>query len=262
MDAHGALRDDSETARLREELAQAREALEDLRHTVSHDLRAPLRHVRSFIRIAQEDLGNAAPPDVASHLRTAAEAADQLGRMFDALLELSTLGRHVMEPACLSLGPLVDEACRLAEAAAPVRAAEGASSPPPVAWSIAPDFPSVQADPVLVTQILQRLLDNALKFTRHAPQPTIEVGWRLLGDGWCEIHVRDNGVGFEQRFAGRLFQVFQRLHSPRDFEGLGSGLAYVRQAVERHGGHVRADGERRPGCEVAFSLPLADGVGA
>lgn len=252
-----------EITALREQLAQARQALEDFSHSVSHDLRAPLRHVRSYIRIAQEDLEDAAPPEVLAHLQTASDAATQMGHMLDALLQLSRLGQQALEPAELDVHHLVGAARQSVEAARQAQGDNmdgGAAPAPAVHWDIAPDFPALRGDPTLVSQALQHLLDNALKFTCHAARPRIAVGWRMHGAGWCELFVRDNGVGFEQRFADRLFQVFQRLHSQREFEGLGRGLAHARLAVERHGGRIRARGDLAPGCEVAFTLPLADAV--
>lgn len=255
-----------EIAALREQLAQARQALEDFSHTVSHDLRAPLRHVRSYIRIAQEDLGDAVPPEVQAHLRTASDAATQMGHMLDALMALSRLGRHVLEPAVLEVEHLVEAVRQTVEVSrsgpVPDPASESGAVAVPVHWHVATDFPLLRADAELVRQVLHHLLDNALKFSRGAAQPRIDVGWRMQPAGWCALYVRDNGVGFEQRFADRLFQVFQRLHSTREFEGLGSGLAHARLAVERHGGRIQARGDLAPGCEVVFTLPLADAAAA
>lgn len=236
-----------ETAALRMQLAAAREALEEFNHSISHDLRAPLRHVRSYIKIAQDELGGQADPAVREHLRTAGDAALRMGHMLEALLELSRLGRVDLMPVACAMGDLVAE----------TRSRVGDLRASQVRWEVAHDFPPLQADPALLRQLLQQLLDNAIKFSRGVPQPRIEVGWRMAEPGWCELFVRDNGVGFEQRFADRLFRLFQRLHAQQDYEGVGAGLAVARRIVERHGGRIRARGDLAPGCEVVFTLPLA-----
>lgn len=234
---------------LERELAQARQALEDFSYTVSHDLRAPLRHVQAYLRITREDLGEALDPVVAAHLDTAAGAAVQLGRMIDGLLELTRLARTDLQCDPVDLGRLLGDLRRQMDERAPARVLD---------WRIAPDLPLVQGDAALLGRMLGCLLDNALKFTRDCVGAArIEVGWRALAGGRCEIHVQDNGAGFDPRSQDRLFRVFQRLHSARQFEGLGLGLALARQVVERHGGQIRASGAPGQGCRVAFDLPLA-----
>ena len=234
---------------LERELAQARQALEDFTHSVSHDLRAPLRHVQAYLRIAREDLGEALDPAVAAHLDTAAGAAVQLGRMIDGLLELARLGRTDLQCDPVDLGRLLGDLRRQMDERAQARVLD---------WHIAPDLPPVQGDAALLGRMLGCLLDNALKFTRDcAGAARIEVGWRALAGGRCEIHVQDNGAGFDPRTQERLFRVFQRLHGARQFEGLGLGLALARKVVERHGGQIRASGAPGQGCRIAFDLPLA-----
>lgn len=233
---------------LERELAQARLALEDFTYSVSHDLRASLRHVNAYLRIAREDLGEALDPAIAGHLDTAAGAATQMGRLMDGLLELSRVGRAVLQPGVVDLGALVDDARRQLQAGIEGRA---------VRWTIAPDLPRVRGDMALLSQLMICLLDNALKFSGTRALAEVAVQWAPLEAGMCDIQVQDNGVGFDPRMQDRLFRVFQSLHSARDFNGIGIGLALARRVVERHGGSIRAQGEPGQGCRISFSLPLA-----
>lgn len=238
---------------LRRELAQSRLVIEDFTYSVSHDLRAPLRHVVSYLKVVREDIGDSIDPAITAHLNTASEAASNLGRLIDGLLELSKVGRAELQFTDVDLQRLVSDQCHQAD-----RDAMGRQ----IRWRIASDLPTVHGDIALLGQMLARLLSNALKFTRDCPQATIEISWTRDGEGHCELRLRDNGVGFDARFQDRLFRVFQRLHGPREFDGIGVGLALARQIVERHGGTIRARGDLAPGCEISLTLPLAQGAGA
>ena len=233
---------------LERELALARTALEDFTHSVSHDLRAPLRHVTSYLKIIREDLGTALQPEISAHLQTAADAAALIGQQIDGLMLLSRVGRVELEWSQIDLGRLVNEVRQQLEAQCAGRVVE---------WRIAADLPSVRGDVVLLGQALAHLMGNALKFSAGAEPALIEVGWRRLDDAWFELTITDNGVGFDPRFQDRLFRVFQRLHSSRQFDGLGIGLAFSRQVVERHGGSIQAQGALAAGCRVTLRLPLA-----
>ncbi len=233
---------------LERELAQARLALEDFTYSVSHDLRASLRHVISYLRIAREDLGDGLDPAVSAHLDTAAGAAAQMGRLMDGLMELSRVGRAVMQQGEVDLVRMVDDLRRTLQ-----DKAEGRQ----IVWSIAPDLPRVRGDMAMLSQMLGCLLDNAMKFSRDSASSQIAVQWNLLEHGLCEIHIQDNGVGFDPRMQDRLFRVFQSLHSARQFDGIGVGLALARRVVERHGGQIRASSGPGLGCRVSLSLPLA-----
>lgn len=233
---------------LERELALARTALEDFTHSVSHDLRAPLRHVTSYLKIIREDLGSTLRPEIGAHLQTAADAAALIGQQIDGLLLLSRLGRVELEWSQVDLGRLVTEVRQQLEQQCAGRAVE---------WRVAVDLPVVPGDVVLLGQSLAHLMGNALKFSVGAEPALIEVGWRRLDDAWCELTIVDNGVGFDPRFQDRLFRVFQRLHSSRQFDGLGMGLAFSRQVVERHGGSIQAQGALEGGCRVTLRLPLA-----
>lgn len=233
---------------LERELAQARLAMEDFTYSVSHDLRASLRHVTAYLRIAREDLGEALDPAIAGHLDTAAGAATRMGRLMDGLLELSRVGRAVLQPGVVDLGRLVDDARRQQQDGMQGRE---------VCWQVAPDLPRVRGDMALLSQLVACLFDNALKFSRERAVAEVSVGWTPLESGWIDIHIGDNGVGFDPRMQDRLFRVFQSLHSAREYDGIGIGLALARRVVERHGGQIRARGEPGQGCCISFSLPLA-----
>ena len=248
---HGALGPVAAEQRIEElqrQLALSHQALEEFTFSVSHDLRAPLRHVGAYLKIVQEDLGAGVEPAILSHLQTASEAAAQMGRLMDGLLELSRAGRAQMQWCDVDMQRLVADVRRQMDFECAGRQVE---------WRIAPDIAPVRGDLALLGQMLVHLLGNALKFTRLAPVAVIEVYARTPKHGWCELCIRDNGVGFDPRLQGRLFRVFQRLHSSKQFEGLGVGLAFARLVVERHGGVVRARGDMAPGCEISLTLPLA-----
>ena len=238
-------------AALERELAQARAALEDFSYSVSHDLRAPLRHVSAYLKIIREDLGPDLPDDLGGHLKTASDAAAQMGRQMDALLVLSRLGRTELHPVDVDLDRVLADLCRQMEAQFPQRAIE---------WQLQAPLPAVHADLGLLGQALQHLLDNALRFSAQRSPAVVRVRAARMADGWVELSVQDNGKGFDPRFADRLFKVFQRVHAGPPVDGIGLGLAYVRAVAERHGGTVRAEGAPEQGCTVSLRLPGAIGT--
>ena len=238
---------------LQRELALLRQRLEDFTYSVSHDLRAPLRHVSAYLKIIREDLPQPVEPAILSHLQTAGDAAALMGQQIDGLLELSRTGRVDMQWADVDLRRLVAE---VQDKLAPEIGARA------IDWQLAPDLPQLHGDITLLGRLLLCLLSNAVKFTRATPAARIRIGWQPAGPGWCEVQIEDNGAGFDPRFADRLFKVFQRLHSGRQFEGLGVGLALVRLVAERHGGTVRAEGAVDAGCRVSLLLPMVPVVPA
>ena len=285
-----------ENAQLKRQLAQVADELESFTYSVSHDLRASLRHISAFVEIVNEDLGAGVDADISSHLATITSAARHMTLMIDALMELSRLGRVELNLSRVEVGPLIDEVCEalLPKAQAGSNEAQGGSKEAlagssqagqnawqakSIQWRIANDFPPLHADPVLLRQLLQHLISNAIKFTRPAadrPVAEIEMGWRwapadvregaLQQDPLCELFIKDNGVGFNPKFGGKLFGVFQRLHSASEFEGIGMGLALSRKIVARHGGSINAVSPASPslnlpaqvvgGCELRFTLPV------
>ena len=242
-----------ENARLQRELRQARAELEDFTYAVSHDLRASLRHVSAYVQIIREDLDEQNSTGVAAHLDTVSQAARQMGRQIDGLMELARLTRVELQTSALDLGALVREVCA---GLAPALAGRT------LVWQIASDFPALQGDATLVRQLMTHLLDNAVKFTAPRAQALVKVSWQLQGEALCALTVSDNGVGFNPHYKDKLFHAFQRLHGARDFDGQGMGLALSRKIVERHGGAVFAQGVPNEGCSVSCTLPLARLAGA
>ena len=242
-------------AALQAELQAMRAEMQDFTYTVSHDLRASLRHILAYAELVQEDAGDQLDADVRAHLDTITGAARNMGVLMDGLMELSRLSTVSMQSVPVELGSLVHEVCDVIRANQAEREIE---------WRIAQDFPVVQADGDLLRQALQHVVGNALKFTKPREQAVVELGWELSPDaaepagiGQITLFVRDNGVGFNPAMQSKLFRVFQRLHSPRQFEGVGIGLALTRKIIERHGGAVAAQGVVDGGCCVRLQLPKA-----
>lgn len=239
---------------LRAQLGAARADAEDLARMVGHDLRAPLRHVLAYGEVLREMA--AAGEDMAPALAQIDRSSRLLGDMLDAVVALVRLSGVPLQPCVTDGTLLVAEARRTAEASVPP--SDRARS---VRWEIAPGLPPVPGDASQLRQALAALLANALKFTRTAAAPCIEIDGAVLPDGWVQLRVRDNGAGFPSAQAARLFQPFARLHGAR-FEGLGTGLALVQQVVRRHGGRVHAEGAPGLGCTVLLTLPQATAAGA
>ena len=247
---------DQELARLRAELqaaqqqlAAARAGLEDFAWTVSHDLRANLRHINAYIGLVREALGAQADAEVAAYMDTVGNAAGLMGRQIDGLMALSQLDRATVQETTFDPRALVEE----------VRASLAAElSGRQIDWRVADDFPALRGDAALVRQVWGHLLANAIKFTGPKPAAQVQVGWQCEpGAKDCTLFVCDNGVGFNPRQQDRLFRVFQRLHSAGEFDGLGLGLALTRKIVALHGGTVRAEGAPDGGCRISFTLPFA-----
>jgi two-component system, chemotaxis family, sensor kinase Cph1 len=247
------LRRAEELAQLAMELGRANEELEGFSYTVSHDLRAPLRHIVGFADLLRE-MESAKLSERGQHfVERIIGAARFGGKLVDDLLAFSQMGRAALRPQSVDLRAL---------AQALIAAEQRNAGERPIEWRVG-DLPSIAADPVLIHVVLRNLIENAVKFSRLRDDPNapavIEVSSRP-GDGelagQCVVYVRDNGVGFDMRYVDKLFGVFQRLHRAEEFEGTGIGLASVRRIVERHGGKTWAEGELNRGATVYFSLPL------
>jgi len=228
------------------QLAEQAAGMEEWMHAVSHDLRAPLRHITSYGPLVRELLQESGLPadaqqEALAFLDTMDQSARRMGRMLEGLLALSRIARAPLRRDAVDLAALVEQArAPLAEAA------QGRS----VQWQIAPDLPTVQGDATLLRQMLTELLANALKFTRGREPVCIAVGWERGADGQFALTVQDNGAGFNPAQAAGLFGIFQRLHRESEFEGVGAGLAAVRAIVQRHGGEARATAMPGDGCTV------------
>jgi light-regulated signal transduction histidine kinase (bacteriophytochrome) len=234
-----------ERVRLRTaELMAANQELEAFSYSVSHDLRAPLRHIDGFTGLLESHVEPTLDNKGRRYLKTISEAAKQMGALIDGLLTFSRLGRAELRHTPVRLQELVDEVRRILDPEIGGRA---------VVWAIG-ELPEVQGDPQLLRLVLQNLIGNALKYTRTKPEARIEIGARREGTETV-CFIRDNGVGFDMRYRERLFEVFQRLHTSAEFEGTGIGLANVRRIVHRHGGRVWADGGVDRGACFSFALP-------
>ncbi len=225
-------------------LMAANKELEAFSYSVSHDLRAPLRHIAGFVKLLQAKTKNEMDDTAARHLEVIARAAQKMGALIDDLLAFSRTSRAQLHRETVPLGPLVEECRRDLESEARGRAIE---------WIVGP-LPEVTADRALLRQVVANLLGNAVKYSRHRTRARIEVSARTDG-GEIIICVRDNGAGFDMNYVHKLFGVFQRLHSDAEFEGTGIGLANVRRIVGRHGGRTWAEAEVDRGAAFYFSLP-------
>jgi light-regulated signal transduction histidine kinase (bacteriophytochrome) len=228
------------------ELAATVKELEGFSYSVAHDLRAPLRHIDGFSKILLEDYGGEMKEEAGELLGRVRESAQHMGTLIDELLNFSRLGRQEPRRQITGLSSIVEE----------VRAglrAEGDGRT--IDWRIA-RLPYADCDPALMKQVFSNLLSNAVKYTRPREQAVIEVG-QLTNDGETAIFVRDNGVGFDMKYAGKLFGVFQRLHRPEDFEGTGVGLALVQKIIQKHGGRIWVEAELDRGATFYFTLGAA-----
>jgi light-regulated signal transduction histidine kinase (bacteriophytochrome) len=233
--------DSADIETLRAELAAARAELQDFTYTVSHDLRADLRHILAFAEIVQEDAGPQLDAEAQSHLATITGAARHMGVLMDGLMAYSRIGTVAVRLEPVPLRPMVLEICEALQTQHPQRSLE---------WRVAAELPVVQADATLVRQLLEHVLGNAVKFTSPRAVAVIDVE----NDG-AALVVRDNGVGFNPTMQSKLFHVFGRLHSQRDFDGIGMGLALSQKMLQRMGGSMSAEGVVDGGCCVRINLP-------
>ncbi len=225
------------------ELEAANKELEAFSYSVAHDLRAPLRAMDGFSRLVVEDFGPHIPEEGQRYLHLVRDNAQQMGRLIDDLLTFSRLGRKPLEKQHVNTADLVQGVVKDLQhehAGREVKIHVG-------------NLPDCSADPALLKQVFANLLSNALKFTRNRQEPSIEVQSRTDGSGPIYF-VKDNGVGFDMQFAGKLFGVFQRLHRAEEYEGTGVGLAIVQRIIHRHGGRAWAESEVDKGATFYFTL--------
>jgi PAS domain S-box-containing protein len=233
----------TETGRINAELAASVKELEAFTYSVSHDLRAPLRHISGFSKILAEEFGSDLPQEAQHHVQRIQEGTRRMGILIDDLLNLARVGRRDLTMQVSGLKSVIDEV--IADLA-PEYAGRR------IEWKIG-NLPYVQCDSGLMKQVFQNLLSNSVKFTRPREQALIEVGQKDQ-DGAPVVFVRDNGVGFNMNYAEKLFGVFQRLHRPEDFEGTGVGLATVQRIIQKHGGRIWAEAEVDKGATFYFTL--------
>jgi PAS domain S-box-containing protein len=232
------------------ELEVANQELESFSYSVSHDLRAPLRHVQGYVEMLTAATDGQLSDKSLRYLKTITEATEEMGNLIDDLLAFSRTARIPMSMGRVSLDDLVRDA--IAGLEIPVRGRT-------IAWNIA-SLPAAIGDPRMLKQVLANLLGNAVKYTRDREHASIEVGCAGEEDGRQVLFVRDNGAGFDTRYAHKLFGVFQRLHRADEFEGTGIGLATVRRIINRHGGRTWAEGKLGEGATFYFTLQASAAV--
>jgi signal transduction histidine kinase len=235
-----------ELAKRATELETSNNELESFAYSVSHDLRAPLRHVVGYSELLQKQASSLLDEKSRRYTRTILESAKRMGNLIDDLLAFSRIGRAETKKTLVSLDQLVKDAV------AETRLDTGGRD---IVWKIHP-LPVCYGDRSMLRLVIGNLLSNAVKFTRMRAQAEVEIGC-ADGEDEVEVFVRDNGAGFDMQYVDKLFGVFQRLHLPEEFEGTGIGLATVRRIIHRHGGEVRAEGGVDQGATFYFSLPKA-----
>src|SRR6266481_966032 len=249
-------RREQEIENLNLELAKRSTALETINkeleafaYSVSHDLRAPLRHIAGFTELLQKKISSVVDEKSNRYMAMVLDSAKRMGNLIDDLLAFSRIGRAETQKTMVSMTQLVKEA--LTEVR---QDTEGRN----ISWKISalPDF---YGDRSMLRLALVNLISNAVKFTRTRPQAEIEIGCADGNSGDLVVFVRDNGVGFDMKYVNNLFGVFQRLHESASFEGTGIGLATVQRIIHRHGGKVWAEGVVDRGATFYFSTPKPQG---
>jgi signal transduction histidine kinase len=238
------------TRRLNEELEAINKELEAFSYSVSHDLRAPLRHIDGFADLLKRHATSGVDEKGRRYLTTISESAKQMGHLIDDLLAFSRIGRTELSKTAVDLDTMVAEVLESLRQDTDGRR---------IVWTVAP-LPSVFGDPSLLRQVWINLIGNAVKYTLPRDEARIEIGSRNGTPGEVVVFVRDNGVGFDMKYVDKLFGVFQRLHSASEFEGTGIGLANVQRIVRRHGGRVWGEAQVDLGATFYVSLPTSGGA--
>lgn len=227
------------------QLEAANSELEAFSYSVSHDLRAPIRHIDGFVDLLQKYAGSALDDKSKRYVTTISQSAKQMGRLIDDLLVFSRMGRSEIRRGTVNLDHMVKDV--IEELHPDLQGRQ-------IAWSVSP-LPDVEGDAAMLRQVFANLIGNAVKYTGPRTQARIEIGVQDGHPNETVIFVRDNGVGFDMQYAHKLFGVFQRLHTVNEFEGTGIGLANVRRIITRHGGRTWADGSLGEGATFYVSLP-------
>ena len=226
------------------ELAASNKELEAFAYSVSHDLRAPLRHMAGFSELLQKNSAQALDGKSKRYIGVILESAKRMGALIDDLLSFSRIGRSETNKTAVNLGQLVEEA--LSEVRRDLRDHK-------IVWKI-DKLPAAYGDRAMLRLALVNLISNAVKFTRTRSPAEIQIGQMPASDDQVIIFVRDNGVGFDMKYVGKLFGVFQRLHSGEAFEGTGIGLATVQRIAHRHGGKAWGEGAVDQGATFYLSI--------
>jgi light-regulated signal transduction histidine kinase (bacteriophytochrome) len=226
------------------ELEAANKELETFSYSVSHDLRAPLRAIDGFARMAQEDYATQLPEQAGQRVERIHECVGEMVKLIDGLLTFSRWSHQPLNKQTVSLTPILKRVLEELQTGEKGRK---------IKISIA-DLPICQADPILLKQVLTNLLSNALKYSRSRDPAIIEIGWRDE-QAQSAYFVRDNGAGFDLQYAKKLFGTFQRFHRREEFEGIGIGLSIVQRIIQRHGGRIWAEAEVNKGATFYFTLP-------
>jgi signal transduction histidine kinase len=237
-----------ELQRRGELLEAANKELEAFSYSVSHDLRAPLRHIDGYAALLRKAVDQSLNERAARYLQTISDAAKQMGQLIDDLLVFSRMGRQDMLQATVNMDQLIQSI--LFDLRPDLQRRH-------VSWTIA-SLPEAKGDPSMLRQVFMNLLTNALKFTSTKATASIEIGVESISSDEIVLFVRDNGVGFDMQYAPKLFGVFQRLHRADEFEGTGIGLANVRRIVHRHGGRTWADAVPEKGATFYVALPRGE----
>ena len=232
------------------ELEWMNDELETFSYSVSHDLRAPLRHISGFVGLLVEDLGPTLSKEHLAHLMTISNATERMQSLIKALLEFSRTVRSDLHKTEIDCNELIQDTVSDFQAETAARG---------IVWNIH-TVPTVSADPALLRMVLVNLISNAVKFTGARAEPLIEIGCASNEGEETILFIRDNGAGFNQKSAGKLFGVFQRLHTEAEFEGTGIGLANVQRIIHRHGGRVWAEGAVDHGATFYVSLKKGEGI--
>jgi PAS domain S-box-containing protein len=235
---------EEEMRHLNAQLATVNKELEAFSYSVSHDLRAPLRHINGFTELLKAHEGSRLDATGQLYMNTIMNSATRMGNLIDDLLVFSRMGKSEMRMGTVNLALLVQAVVK--DLHVEVTGRE-------VSWHV-DSLPDVYGDASMLRQVLVNLMSNAVKYTRTRTRAEIEIGSRREGNEYV-LFVRDNGVGFDQQYADKLFGVFQRLHHSAEFEGTGVGLANVRRIIQRHGGRTWAEGQVDGGATFYFSLP-------
>jgi len=226
------------------QLEASNKELEAFSYSVSHDLRAPLRHISNFAEILQNDYQEQLPEAAQKHIKTITGSAQKMGILIEDLLSFSKTSRKELKKSQFSMAQLVEETV------GQIKSSVGERD---IKWNISP-LPKVFGDYNLLRMVLVNLLDNGVKYTRVREKAEIHIDCKEENEEFI-FSIRDNGAGFNMRYAKKLFGVFQRLHKAEEFEGTGIGLANVQRIILRHGGRVWAEAEVDKGATFYFTLP-------